>query len=41
MLGYLIEVIEAISNITEEHNYKADEVLFHKEDIGDSLYLTG
>ena len=39
MLGYLIEVIEAISNITEEHNYKADEVLFHKGDIGDSLYL--
>ena len=37
--GLPVEVIEAISNITEEHNYKADEVLFHKGDIGDSLYL--
>ena len=37
--GLPVEVIEAISNITEEHNYKADEILFHKRDIGDSLYL--
>ena len=37
--GLPVEVIEAISNITEEHNYKADEVLFHKGDIGGSLYL--
>ena len=37
--GLPVEVIEAISNITEEHNYEADEILFHKGDIGYSLYL--
>ena len=28
-VGLSVEVIEAVSNITEEHNYKADEILFH------------
>ena len=38
-VGLPIEVIEAVSSITEECNYEADEILFHEGDIGDSLYL--
>ena len=37
--GLPAEVIEAVSSITEECNYKANEILFHEGDIGDSLYL--
>lgn len=38
-VGLPTEVIEAVSSITKECNYKADEILFHEGDIGDSLYL--
>ena len=37
--GLSAEVTEAISSITEECNYEANEILFHEGDTGDSLYL--